>query len=360
MKALVYYDKEDLRLEEFPTPVIEKGDDVIVKVHYAGVCGSELARIIGDYPIPLEHPVPHGHEFAGTVQAVGAGVTSVKVGDRVAIAPKTVCGVCEDCRNDRVGQCANTRGFIGVKLPGGWAEYCKVDEINIVKLPDGVSTFEGAFLEPLTVAVHGIRMGNFEQGKRTAIVGCGTIGALTLQAAAAMGAESLSVFDISPHQLQAAQGLGATYTVSTAGNWFGQACEITGGHLFDYVFETGGVEFTEKAAISLTAAHGTLVYIGTPFSDVHFKPQEFEQINRKEIWIRGAWQSYSTPFPGSEWPTAAILLKTVQVGGLVDRLIEPEQIFDALADARAKKVHGKIMLRWNADADFPPASLENG
>lgn len=360
MKALVYYDKEDLRLEDFPTPVIEKGDDVIVKVHYAGVCGSELARIIGEYPIPLEHPVPHGHEFAGVVQAVGPQVTSVRVGDRVAVAPKTVCGVCEDCLNDRVGQCANTRGFIGVKLPGGWAEYCKVDEINIVKLPDGVSTFEGAFLEPLTVAVHGIRMGGLEAGKRTAIVGCGTIGALTLQAAATMGAACLTVFDINAHQLETAQRLGASYAVSTGGDWLEQARQITDGHLFDYVFETGGVAFTEKAAIALTAAHGTLVYIGTPFSDIHFKPQEFEQINRKEIWIRGAWQSYSTPFPGCEWPTAAALLKTVQVSGLVDRLIEPEQIFDALGDARAKKVHGKIMMQWDADADCPPAAFGSG
>ena len=103
MKALVYYGKEDLRLGEIPKPEIEKDTDVLMKVHYAGVCGSELARIIGDMAVKLDVSVPHGHEFAGVVEAVGSAVKSVKPGDRVAIAPKTICGVCEDCLNDRVG-----------------------------------------------------------------------------------------------------------------------------------------------------------------------------------------------------------------------------------------------------------------
>ncbi len=354
IKALVYYGKEDLRLEDFPTPRIESGTEVIIKVHYAGVCGSELARIIGDAPIPLEHPVPHGHEFAGVVQEAGSRVTTVRPGDRVAVAPKTVCGICEDCRNDRVGQCANTHGFIGVKLPGGWAEYCKVEEQNVVKLPDNVSTFAGAFLEPLTVAVHGLRVGEYTPGGRTAIVGCGTIGALTLQAALAQGASEVTAFDSSGRALALAKEMGAHFTVCTTGDWRAQAWEQTGGRLYDTVFETGGAAFTEKAAIELTGAHGTLVYIGTPFSQIVFSPQEFEQINRKELWIRGSWQSYSTPFPGAEWPTAARLLPKIRLEGMVDRVIAPEKIFDALEDARAKRLHGKIMMRWDTAADPPP------
>ena len=112
-----------------------------MKVHYAGVCGSELARIIRDMAVKLDVPVPHGHEFAGVVEAVGSAVKSVNPGDRVEIASKTICGVCEYCLYDRVGQCANTRGFIGVKVHGGWAEDCKGDEINTVRLTDGVSTY---------------------------------------------------------------------------------------------------------------------------------------------------------------------------------------------------------------------------
>lgn len=357
MKALVYYDKEDLRWEDFPTPVIEKDNEVIIKVHYAGVCGSEIARIIGDNPIPLEHPVPHGHEFAGVVASVGSRVTKVKQGDRVAVAPRTACGICEDCLNNRVAQCPNSRGFYGVKLAGGWAEYCKVDEVNVVKLPDGVSTFEGAFLEPLTVAVHGLRMAEFEPNKKTAIVGCGTIGALTLQAAKSMGAATLTAFDIGERQLGLARQLGAEYAVSTGGDWRAEANKITDRRLFDYVLETGGVPFTEKAAIELTAVHGTLAYIGTPFSDITFTPQEFEQINRKELWIRGTWQSYSTPFPGIEWKIAAKLLQEINVTCLVDRMIQPEQIFETLEDVRHKKVHGKIMMKWCPEADEVPKTI---
>ena len=148
--------------------------------------------------------------------------------------------------------------------------------------------------------------------------------------------------------------MGAHFTVCTTGDWRAQAWEQTGGRLYDTVFETGGAAFTEKAAIELTGAHGTLVYIGTPFSQIVFSPQEFEQINRKELWIRGSWQSYSTPFPGAEWPTAARLLPKIRLEGMVDRVIAPEKIFDALEDARAKRLHGKIMMRWDTAADPPP------
>lgn len=360
MRALVYYDKEDLRYEQIEKPEIKKGNDVLIKVHYAGVCGSELARIIGDMPLPQEHPVPHGHEFSGIVEAVGEDVTTVKPGDRVAVAPRTVCGVCDDCLNNRVGQCKNTRGFIGVKLAGGWAEYCMVDEINVVKLPEGTKTYQGAFLEPLTIAVHGVEIGEYVRGKSVAIVGCGTIGALTLQTAKHYGATKLTAFDIGQPRLELAKKLGADYAVSTAGDWVKEAEEITDGRMYDYVFETGGVPFTEKASIVLTTAHGTLVYIGTPFTDITFSPYEFEQINRKEIWIRGSWQSYSTPFPGKEWPEAAELLHSgeVKVDDLIDRIIPMEDIFEALEDARNKKVHGKIMMRIAEDADPLPAHLQ--
>ena len=363
MRALVYYNKEDLRYEDIPKPEIAKGNDVIIKVHYAGVCGSELARIIGDMPLPQEHPVPHGHEFSGVVEAVGKDVTSVKPGDRVAVAPRTVCGVCDDCLNDRVGQCKFTRGFIGTKLAGGWADYCMVDEINVVKLPEGTPTYQGAFLEPLTVAVHGIRIGEYVRGKSVAIVGCGTIGALTLQAAKHYGASRLTAFDVSGERLALAKRLGAEYTVSTAENWEEQAAGITADRMYDYVFETGGVPFTEKASIVLTAPHGTLVYIGTPFTDISFTPYEFEKINRKEIWIRGSWQSYSTPFPGFpgvEWPESAEMLHSgeVKVDELIDRIIPMEDIFNALEDARDKKVHGKIMMRIAEDADPLPENLK--
>lgn len=360
MKGLVYYNKEDLRYEDIPKPEIKKGDDVLIKVHYAGICGSEYARIIGDMPVPPDVPVPHGHEFSGVVEAVGKDVTSVKPGDRVACAPRTVCGVCDDCLNDRVGQCKNGKGFIGVQIAGGWAEYCLLDEINVVKLPDGTPTYQGAFLEPLTVAVHGVQVGEYVRGKTVAIVGCGTIGALTLQVAKHYGATKLTAFDIGKERLDLALELGAEYAVSTAGNWEEEALKITDGKMYDYVFETGGVPFTEKASIPLTTPHGTLVYIGTPFTDIHFLPFEFEQINVKEIWIRGSWQSYSTPFPGKEWPESAHLLHSgeVKVDDLIDRIIPMEDIFNALEDAREKKIHGKVMLRIAEDADPLPSKLQ--
>ena len=119
MKAAVLHAKDDLRYEEYPTPQVEKGK-VLVKVKATGICGSDIPRVLGDaahyYPIVL------GHEFSGEVVETGEGVTSVKVGDRVAGVPLLPCHQCEDCQRGSYSQCKNY-SFIGSRIQGSFAEY---------------------------------------------------------------------------------------------------------------------------------------------------------------------------------------------------------------------------------------------
>jgi len=351
MKALVYHGHEDVRLSEIPKPQVKTEDEVLIKVEYAGICGSDLARIIGSMGRKLDTPVPHGHEFSGIVEEIGASVHDLKPGDRVAVAPKVVCGACENCTNNKVGQCSAEKRFIGVTLPGGWASYCVLPRVNLVKLPDSVSAVQGAFFEPLTVAIHSAMISKFQTGSSAAVMGCGSIGLLMVQTLHYFGASNLSAFDINEEKLSLAKKYGSAYEVNTSGNWIDQANEITGGRLYDFVFEAGGVEFTEKASILLAGAQATVAYVGTPFSDIHFTAREFEEINRRELWLKGIWQSYSTPFPGEEWTIAGKMFSEgkVQIDELIDRVIKPEELHVTLEDIKNKKVTGKVLIDFSKE-----------
>lgn len=154
MKAGVLYAREDIRYEEVETPVPKAGE-VLVKVKYSGICGSDVPRVNGDgahfYPIIL------GHEFSGVVEEVGEGVTKVKKGQRVAGAPLVPCMKCEDCMKGDYALCKHY-SFIGTRQPGSFAEYICVPEQNAVPFDDSVSFEQGALFEPAAVALHGLGM----------------------------------------------------------------------------------------------------------------------------------------------------------------------------------------------------------
>ena len=147
MKAGVVHAREDIRYEEIATPVPKKGQ-VLIKVKYTGICGSDIPRVNGD----ACHFFPNvlGHEFSGTVAEVGEGVTKLQVGDRVAGVPLVPCMECEDCQKGNYSLCKHY-SFIGSREFGSFAEYVVVPERNAVKFDDEVSFEQGAFFEPATV-----------------------------------------------------------------------------------------------------------------------------------------------------------------------------------------------------------------
>jgi len=189
LKAAVLHGQDDIRIEEVDMPKI--GDDeVLVRVKATGVCGSDIPRVLGTgahfYPIIL------GHEFSGEVVEIGKNVSNVQVGDKVAGAPLVPCHKCIDCLRGHYSQCKHY-SFIGSRTSGSWAEYVKMPAINAVKLPNEVGFIEGAFMEPITVALHGLFVMDFKGGSDVAIVGMGTIGLLALQCAMALGAKTYTL-----------------------------------------------------------------------------------------------------------------------------------------------------------------------
>lgn len=307
MKAGVVHAPNDIRYEEIATPHPDEGQ-VLVKVKYTGICGSDIPRVNGNachfYPNIL------GHEFSGTIAKIGPGVTSVKPGDRVAGIPLVPCMKCEDCQKGDYSLCKHY-SFIGSREFGSFAEYVLVPEKNVVKFDDTVSFEQGAFFEPATVALHGLLRLPYQGGKTVAILGGGTIGMFVLQWAKIFGAKEVVVFDILDERLELGMRLGATHTVQTKDPDFIQkALELTNGRGYDYVYETAGNTATMKMAFQLAANKAGICFIGTPTKELSFSVKEWEMMNRKEFTLTGSWMSYSSPFPGSEWEMAAHYFKT--------------------------------------------------
>ncbi|MDY5497222.1 MAG: galactitol-1-phosphate 5-dehydrogenase [Anaerobutyricum sp.] len=345
MKAGVLHGKEDLRFEEIATPEPKKGE-VLVKVKYSGICGSDVPRVNGDgahfYPIVL------GHEFSGEVEKIGEGVTKVKPGQRVAGAPLVPCMTCDDCLKGDYSLCKQY-SFVGTRQAGSFAEYICLPERNVVPFDNSVSFEQGALFEPAAVALHGLERLPYQGGKTVAILGGGTIGLLVMQWAKIYGAAKTIVFDIDDDRIELAKSMGATDGVNTLKeNFMEKAMELTDGKGYDYIYETAGNTITMKMAFELAANKAGICLIGKPNKEISFSVDEFEMINRKEFTLTGSWLSYSAPFPGHEWDCVAHYFATGQLKG------EESLIFKKLPLSEIQKgfemfkirgaVKGKILI----------------
>ena len=344
MKAGVVHGREDIRFEDINKPVPKAGQ-VLIKVKYTGICGSDVPRVNADachfYPNIL------GHEFSGVIEEIGEGVTYLKVGDRVAGVPLVPCMKCEDCQSGNYALCKNY-SFIGSREFGSFAEYVVVPERNAVKFEDEVTFEQGAFFEPATVALHGLKRVPYEGGKTVAILGGGTIGLFTMQWAKIFGAKKVVVFDINNERLELAKALGADAGINTLEEDFMKnALELTNNRGFDYVYETAGNTITMKMAFELAANKANMCFIGTPTKEITFSVKEWEQMNRKEFNLTGSWMSYSAPFPGKEWELTAHYFKTGELKfdeSLIYKKIPLKDISSAFEMYKNNQVKGKILI----------------
>lgn len=345
MKAAVLHQQEDLRYEEIETPQAGE-EEVVIRVKAAGICGSDIPRVNAGaahyYPIVL------GHEFSGTVAQVGKNVENVKIGEHVTAAPLIPCMKCDDCQKGHFSLCKHYK-FIGSSLFGSFADFVKAPAKNIVKFDDSVPFEEGAFFEPATVGLHGVKCAGFHGGENVAILGGGTVGLFTMQWSKILGARKVAVFDISDARLALAKRLGADEVINTSdGHFMDQVREMTGGKGFPFVFETAGQNATMNIAFDIASNKASLCFIGTSSKDLSFPWRRFELMNRKEFHLTGSWMSYSAPFPGDEWTMAAECFSNGKLK------YDPELIYKRFPMSEAAQafklfkipgeVKGKIML----------------
>lgn len=219
MKAAVFHGQRDVRLEDVPEQETRAGS-VKVKVDWCGICGTDLHEYLaGPIFIPPQgspHPITGqtlpltlGHEFAGEVVEVGDGPSGVATGDRVAIEPVFRCGECAACRRGATNLCEKL-GFYGLMGGGGgMSEYTVVPSYMIHRLPEGLTTEQGALVEPIAVGLRAVRRAEFREGQSAVVFGGGPIGAVTVQCLKALGAGKIMVAEVSEARKKKALDIGA-------------------------------------------------------------------------------------------------------------------------------------------------------
>ena len=247
---------------DIPKPA---ADEVLVKLEYVGICGSDLhyyeTGAIGDYVV--EPPFVLGHEPGGTVVEVGKNVTHLKAGDRVALEPGKTCGHCEFCKTGRYNLCPDVVFFATPPVDGVFQEYVAHEADLCFKLPDNVSTLEGALIEPLAVGFHAAIQGDAHLGQKAVVMGAGCIGLVSMMALKARGVSEVYVVDIMEKRLQKALELGADGVINGAEeNVEEKIRQITDGRGVDLVIETAGTEITTRQAISIAKKGSNIVLVG--------------------------------------------------------------------------------------------------
>lgn len=244
-----------------------KEGEVIVKLEYVGICGSDVHYLehgrIGDFIVEGDFIL--GHECAGSVYEVGPGVTSHKVGDRVALEPGIVCGKCEYCLTGRYNLCPDIEFFATPPYHGIFENFVAFPAHRAFKLPDNVSVKEGALIEPLAVGLEAASVGGVELGQSVVILGSGCIGLVSLLVCKARGAADITVVDVIPKRLECALKLGATRVIDASKTDSTKAIlEATGGMGADVVMETAGAAKTTQQTPFAVKRGGTIVLVGMP------------------------------------------------------------------------------------------------
>ena len=264
MKVAVMLGIGKMGFEEREIPKV-KDDEVLVKLEYVGICGSDLhyyeTGAIGDYVV--EPPFVLGHEPGGTVVEVGKNAKHLKVGDRVALEPGKTCGHCEFCKTGRYNLCSDVVFFATPPVDGVFQEYVAHEAELCFKLPDNVSTLEGALIEPLAVGFHAAIQGDAHLGQKAVVMGAGCIGLVSMMALKARGVSEVYVVDIMEKRLEKALELGATGVINGAKeDVLERVKELTDGAGMDLVIETAGTEITTRQAIHMAKKGSNIVLVG--------------------------------------------------------------------------------------------------
>ena len=247
---------------DIPQP---KDNEVLVQLEYVGICGSDLhyyeTGAIGDYVV--KPPFVLGHEPGGTVVEVGKNVKHLKAGDRVALEPGRTCGHCEFCKEGKYNLCPDVVFFATPPVDGVFQEYVAHEADLCFKLPDNVSTLEGALIEPLAVGFHAAIQGDAHLGQKAVVMGAGCIGLVSMMALKARGVSEVYVVDIMEKRLEKALELGAAGVINGAKEDVVQKVnEITNGRGMDLVIETAGTEITTRQAIQIARKGSNIVLVG--------------------------------------------------------------------------------------------------
>jgi 2-desacetyl-2-hydroxyethyl bacteriochlorophyllide A dehydrogenase len=338
MPAAVFKAAGQIEVEQVPVPEVGS-DDVLVAVDLCGICGSDLHMVLEGWGAPGSW---HGHEWIGTVAAVGDGVTRWQPGDAVVGGPTLKCGTCEMCRADRPSLCVR-RDTPGIGMErGAFATYKLSPADELLALPDGLDPRAAALAEPLAVALHGIHQGGARPGHRVLVLGAGPIGALSIAALRALGIDDVRCAEPSPSRQTLAAAVGATVVLHPSDLVvpnMGHPADVVEDAV-DVVLECSGKASAMEAGLAQLVRAGILVLVGAGIERPRFDPN---RILLNELVITGA-----NTYDHDGFEQALVLLASGQLP--IDELIEPdavplEGVLDAMRDLAEGRRAGKVLVK---------------
>lgn len=318
-------------IKEIPVPEIGK-KEVLVSLEYVGICGSDVHYFhngcCGSYKVDLSEDYMLGHECAGTIVKVGEEVEKLKVGDRVALEPGITCGECEQCKSGHYNLCTDVVFLATPPVQGCNEEYIAFPENMCFKLPDNVSTKEGALIEPLSVGFYASEQGGVKTGDTVVILGSGCIGLVTLLACKAHGAGKIIVADLVEARLQKALEIGATEVINSGKeDALKKIEELTNGRGADVVFETAGSPVTIAQTPFIVRRGGVITLVGiSAKEEINYN---FAQIMDKEATIKSVFR-YRNIYPKA---IAAVSGGAINVKGIVTHEFDLDHIQEAYDEA---------------------------
>lgn len=344
MKAVRLYAVGDLRVEEVEIPKINE-NQVLVKVMTVGVCGSDIPRV--NYYGAHVSPITIGHEFSGEIVKLGSKVESYSIGEKITVAPLIPCNECEWCLKGEYSLC-NKYDYYGSRRDGAMAQYVAVEQTSLLKIPDRVSYEDAATIDPCANAMHALIRGEFKAGDTVCVYGSGPIGLYAIQCAKVLGAKKVIAVDVLDEKLEIASKMGADYVINSKNlDPIKAVKEFTNGNGADLVIDMSGVAFVEQQCILSANKMGRIVFLGISHKGLDLSGNVVDDILRKQLSIKGSWNSFSKPFPGNEWFKSIKLFST---GELSSKLLISHKLDLDDAPAIFKKIkqgnfyYNKIMF----------------
>ena len=324
MKASVYYSKNDIRYQDLPVPELEEGD-ILLQMKSCGLCGTDIHKALHQ---TVTGPVVLGHEVAAEVVKVGKRVTRFQPGDRVVTAIHVPCFTCHYCDRGHYTLCEQ---FKPTHIePGGFAEYIRLPELHVKhlthKIPQEMSWEKAAMVEPVGCCLHGLKQAKISSGCSVLVMGCGTIGLLSAQLSAMMGAAKVIVSDLSPFKLELALRLGINHAINPAHDDLeAQIQDLTDGLGVDVVIIAAGVSSLLPQAINLLRRGGRVV-VFSPFDHHNMVNVDAGRFFRDEISVIGTYSL--SPY---EMPEAIEILRLNKIN--VDDMITHHYPLSQLTEA---------------------------
>lgn len=269
MKAAVWYGHKDIRIEDRPLPALKPGH-VMIKIDYAGICGTDRHEYVGPNFIPTTKPhrltgrtapLIIGHEFSGTISEVGQGVSGWQVGDRVTANGTLCCKKCLMCRTGRYNICEKL-GFVGVSDDGTFAQYAQFDAERLFKVPENVTQRQALLAEPLACGIHATRLIGDLKGQTVTIIGPGIIGLACFFAAKFAGAARILVAGLGKDRAELIKSYGGEYLDTKDQPLSEFVKQWTDGEMAQVVYECVGFQATLDDALSILSPAGTLMVMG--------------------------------------------------------------------------------------------------